>query len=236
MKIDRTRSYSDKGQIGFITRDISITCRWVMLILLIIVLAACNRPQRASSGAVGGANSTGTPGTPIPGGDAGGATLNLERNRITHDPNGTDTQGEKGTIPLVFSTTTEGELIVEGSGKIVWSEKAEFPVCYFTAKADGTVFIRGLFTMADCKFHLTIETKYSQPTTSNQSPDCTTSIQFSETEFSSQVELDPFSGRFNDSITNAWWETSSVTLTDLKSDQVTNCFVPEVIKRSTATP
>ena len=62
-----------------------------------------------------------------------------------------------------------------------------------------------------------------------------TPIHFSETEFSSQIELDPFTDRFKNSITNGWWETTTVKLTELKSDVVTNCFVPDVIVRSTAT-
>jgi len=236
MKIDRTSIYSGKSQTKTIIREIPRIFQWVMLIILIIALAACNRPQRASSGAVGDAGVTGTPGTPIPPGDAGGAVLNLQRKREYRDPNGTDTQRELGAVPLVFSNTVEGHLVVEGTGKIVWTEKAEFPVCGFTAKADVAVTVKGLFSLEDCKFHLTIDTKYSPPVTSNQSPDCTAPIHFTETEFSSQIELDPKTGRSKDSIINGWWEISNVMLTDLKSDVVTNCFVPEVIHRSTATP
>lgn len=233
--------YSGKGQSRSIIREILGVCRGLILIILVIALVACNRPQQASSG--GGDNVvTSTPATPAPLKDAGGAVLNLERNRSYDDQNGSDIQREVGTIPLVFSFSNEGPLIVEGTGKLEWTEQANYSYCGFTAKADGTVLVTGLFHFEDCKFDLGITTKYSQPTTSNQAADCTYSLVFSETEFYSQIELYPFSGGFKESMTDGWWTVSTVKLSDLKSDAVQNCevgeliFTPEVISLSTQTP
>ena len=221
-------------------------CRGLILILLVFALAACNLSEKSSSG--GGGSSGGgdgvtiTPPKPTSPQNAGTAVLNMKRIRSYDDPNGSDTQEEIGTVPLVFSPSEEGPLIVEGKGKIQWTEKADYKTCGFTAKADGTVFVRGLFYFTTCKFDLTLDINYSQPTTSDQSPDCTYSVVFSQTEFTSKIELDPFITREIHSMPNDVWDISTVKLTDLKSEPVQTCkvedfsFSPEVIHQSTKTP
>ncbi len=79
-------------------------------------------------------------------------------------------------------------------------------------------------------FHLTIATKFSQPTVSNQSGNCTGSVVFTETEFSSRIELDPESTRFKETKKDGWWETTIVKLSDLKSNAVELCFPADVIQ------
>jgi len=232
--VNLTRLKSGKGINGIITRKTLIDRRMLMLFILVFALAACTRPQQASSGAGRSDRSSGTSvpsSTPTPSGDAGGAILNLERSVTFYYPNGSDFQSEVGAIKLEFFKSTEGDLIVEGAGKTEWTEIADLPDCKFTGKAEGKVVVYGLFTKKDCKFHLTIATKFSQPTTSNQSANCTGLIVFSETEFSSQIVLDPTTGRFIETKNQkeAWWEVVSVTLSDLKSDEVKFCFTPDVI-------
>jgi hypothetical protein len=165
-------------------------------------------------------------------GDAGGATLNLRRDASYDYSTGSDVQTEEGAIPLVFTKSTEGDLIVEGKGKTDWTEVTTFKGCSYTSKTEGEITVTGLFKEKDCKFHLTIATKFSQPPTTyqDQDPDvCSGSIVFSQTEFSSQIELDPTTSRFTETKEGGWWETTTVKLTDLKSSAVDNCFAPEVI-------
>jgi hypothetical protein len=233
--------HSDKGQRGVFIKGGLGGCRYVLPIILVCALAACNASQKASSS--GGDNiassASTTPGTPAPTEDAGGAVLNLRRDRTWEN----DLQYEEGTVPLVFSPSIEGPLLVEGTGKIVWKEEAKYDYCGFTARADGKVTVHGLFYFETCKFSLSITINYSQPTTSDQTADCTYSIVFSETEFTSRIELDPFSPHEKVSMTNDdVWTVSTVTLSDLKSAAVQNCkpsdliFTPDVITNSTQTP
>jgi len=207
----------------------------VLLIILVPVLAACTSTQPVSPGAQAGVSSSSTPDplpTPPESADAGGATLNLNRDAAYEYSTGSDVQSEAGAIPLKFTKSTEGDLIVEGEGKTEWVEVTNFSGCSYTSKAEGKVTVTGLFTKNDCKFHLTISTKFSQPTTTyqDQSPDqCIGSVKFSQTEFSSQIELDPATNRFKETKEKNWWEMTTVKLSDLKSDEVENCFVPEEI-------
>lgn len=239
-----------KNQSEIFNMNITRIFHGLLMISLVFTLAACNLSQKGSSGggssssSGGGTDSNGTsiPGKPASPQDAGTAVLNMNRIRSYDDSNGSDTQEEIGTVPLVFSTSTEGPLIVEGNGKIQWTEKANYNWCGFTAKADGTVSVRGLFNFTTCKFDLTLTISYSQPTTSDQSPDCTYSVVFSQTEFTSKIELDPVSPREIHSMPNDVWDISTVKLTDLKSEQVQTCkaddlnFTPEVIEQSTKVP
>jgi hypothetical protein len=231
---DLTCIYSGKGQTVINTRESSNVFRTVMLIITVIALAACSRPQQASSSlddSARGASTSDTNLTPTSSGSAGEAVLNLERSVMYFYSTGSDSQREVGAIPLQFSTTTElGDLIVEGAGKTIWTENADFPACKFTGKAEGKVTVTGLFSVEDCMFHLTIATKFSQPTVSNQSGSCTGSIVFSETEFSSQIELDPESTRFKETKKDGWWEVTTVKLSDLKSNAVDLCFTADVLK------
>jgi hypothetical protein len=211
----------------------------LMMIILAIVLAACNLPQKKTlSGARVANDSSVTPdqsGTLTASADAGGATLNLQRNATFDYSNGSDIQTEEGAIPLVFSKSIEGDLIVEGKGKTQWKEVTNFPGCSYTSKAEAKITVRGLFTLNDCKFHLTIESEFSQPTTTyqDQNPEtCSGGIKFTQTETSSKVELDPATDRFKETKDGSWWEMTTVKLTDLKSDVVENCFKPEVIEHS----
>ena len=222
-----------KVQIGMITTMITRVCRMALLITFVIALAACNLPRPNSTGAVGVASETGTPiaNTTTPSSDAGGAILNLERSVTYHYSNGSDFQQEMGAIPLKFSLTTEdGDLVVEGSGKTKWTEKTDLPGCKYTVEADSAVTVTGIFSKEDCLFHLTIATKLSQPvTTYTETGNCTGSVVFSQTEFTSRIELSPDGSR-NKEITNkeeGWWQVSSVKLTALKSDPVKYCFLPE---------
>ena len=242
-----TSIQAGKKQSEIFNRNIAKICQGFTLIVLVFALAACNLPQKDSSG--GGGSSGGSSGdgirtlgkTASPK-DAGTAVLNMKRIRSYDDQNGSDTQEDVGTVPLVFSTSKEGPLIVEGIGKIEWTEKASYTWCGFTAKADGTVSVKGLFYFTTCKFDLTLTINYSQPTTSDQSPDCTHSVVFSKTEFTSKIELDPFSTREIHSMPNDVWDISTVKLTDLKSEQIQTCkaddftFSPEVIEQSTKEP
>jgi hypothetical protein len=206
-----------------------------MLLILVSALAGCNLPQPGSPGAGGSGSATNTPNpliTPTTGGDAGGATLNLRRDASYEYSTGSDVQSEEGAIPLVFTKSTEGDLIVEGKGVTEWSEVTTFEGCSYTSKAEGEITVTGLFKEADCKFHLTINTKFSQPTTTYQDQNtdvCSGSVQFSQTEFSSQIELDPTNSRFTEKKEGSWWETTTITLTNLKSEVVDKCFAPEVI-------
>lgn len=212
---------------------IANVCQMMLMIALVFVLAACNLPRPNSSGVGSVSSKTGTPitNTSTPSSDAGGAVLNLERS-VTYDySSGSDFQQEVGAIPLKFSKTTEdGDLVVEGTGKTKWTEKTDLPKCKYTVQAEGAVTVTGIFSKEDCLFHLTIATKLSQPvTTYTESGNCTGSVVFSQTEFTSRIELSPDSSR-NKEVTNAkegWWQVSSVKLTDLKSDPVKFCFLPE---------
>ncbi len=227
-----------QGQKIIPVRQASRVCRWVMLTILIFALAACSYPQQASSGGAGRANSTDTHATTTPSsGDAGGAILNLQRSVTYTYPTGKDEQKEVGAIPLKFFKSTEGPLIVEGSGKTDWTEVTNFPGCSYTSKTEGKITVTGLFSKEDCKFHLTIATEFSQPTTTyqDQDPDqCLGGIVFSQTEFSSQIVLDPVLGRnkVDADEKSGWYSIALVTISDLKSDEVKNCFIPEVIERS----
>lgn len=250
MKIIRnnpTSIQASKNQKEIFTMNITSIFRGLIMITMAFALVACNLPQKDSSGGGGSGGSsidggTTTPAKPASPKDAGTAVLNMKRIRSYDDPNGSDTQEEVGTVPLVFFNSEEGPLIVEGNGKIQWTEKANYNWCGFTAKADGTVSVRGLFNFTTCKFDLTLIISYSQPTTSDQSPDCTYSVVFSQTEFTSKIELDPVAPREIHSMPNDVWDISTVKLTDLKSEQVQTCevddfnFTPEVIERSTKEP
>ncbi len=230
---DPIRYHSVKVQVGMISVTISRVCRLGLLIMLVFVLTGCNLPRPNSSAAGGVPSETGTPiaNTTTPSSDAGGAILNLERSVTYHYSNGSDFQQEMGAIPLKFSLTTEdGDLVVEGSGKTKWTEKTDLPGCKYTVEADSAVTVTGIFSKEDCLFHLTIATKLSQPvTTYTETGNCTGSVVFSQTEFTSRIELSPDGSR-NKEITNkeeGWWQVSSVKLTDLKSDPVKYCFLPE---------
>lgn len=209
---------------------------WMMLIILVLALAACTSSRPGSSGAQAGASSTGTP-DPLPSppadADAGGATLNLNRHAAYEYATGSDVQSETGAIPLKFTKSAEGDLIVEGQGKTEWVEVTNFSGCSYTSKAEGKITVTGLFTLNDCQFHLTIATKFSQPTTTyqDQSPDqCLGSVKFTQTEFSSQVVLDPATNKSKETKEMNWWEISTVNLSDLKSDVVEKCFAPVEIR------
>ncbi len=229
-----TRILSGKGKISINTREKSKVFRGVMLIILVIALAACKSSQQASSGgdvSARGTSTSDTSSTATPSGNAGRAVLNLDRSVTYYYSNGSDSQSEVGAIPLEFSTTSElGDLVVEGAGKTIWTENADFPVCKFTGKAEGKVTVTGIFSVEECMFHLTIATKFSQPTVSNQSGNCTGSVVFTETEFSSRIELDPESTRFKETKEDGWWETTIVKLSDLKSNAVELCFPADVIQ------
>jgi hypothetical protein len=236
-----TRLSTSMGQIGIVTRknNGNQVAIMLMLTILVISLAACNLPQKKTlSGGQTGNIVTDTPdqsGTLIPSADAGGAVLNLRRDATYDYPNGSDVQSEAGAIPLVFSKSTEGDLIVEGKGKTEWTEVTNMPGCSYTSKAEGKITVTGVFSKEDCMFHLTIATKFSQPTTTyqDQNPEvCSGSIHFTQTEFSSQIELDQSSARFKETKEASWWEMTTVKLSDLKSEEVQNCFKPEVIERS----
>lgn len=230
---DPIRYHSIKGQVGMISATISIVCRLGLLIMLVFVLTGCNLPRPNSSAAGGVPVKTGTTiaNTPAPSSDAGSAVLNLERSVTYYYSNGSDFQQEVGAIPLKFSLTKEdGDLVVEGTGKTKWTETTDLPACKYTAQAEGKVTVTGKFSKEDCLFHLTITTVFSQPvTTYTQSGNCTGSVVFSQTEFTSQIELNQDTGRLKDLTNNkeGWWQVSSVTLTDLKSDAVKLCFTPE---------
>ncbi len=222
------------GQIGIIARQVLKSLRWGTLIILVFGLAACTLPQRASSGGEGSPRTTGTPGTSTsPSGTAGGAVLNLERNQTYDYPNGSDIQHEVGAIKLEFSKAEEeGFLLVEGAGKTDWTEVTNFSGCSYTAKTEGKVSVTGIFSPNDCMFHLTINTVFSQPTTTYQSQDpdiCSGSIHFTQTEFSSQVVLDPVASQSKETKSTNIRDITTVKLSDLKSDVVDNCFKPEVI-------
>jgi hypothetical protein len=230
---DPTRYDSGKVQVGMITTTITRVCRIALLIIFVSALAACNLPRPNSSAAGGITSSTRTPfaNTPTTSSDAGGAVLNLERSVTYSYSDGTDFQQEIGAIPLKFFLTTEGgDLVVEGTGKTKWTEKTDLPKCKYTVEAEGAITVTGIFSKEDCLFHLTIATKLSQPvTTYTETGNCTGSVVFSKTEFTSRIELSPDSSR-NKEVTNAkdsWWVVSSVKLTDLKSDPVKFCFLPE---------
>ena len=236
-----TRLSTIKEQIGIVSRQTHGKQRVVMLMLVIMAmaLAACNLPQKkVLPAAQPGNNASVTPdqsGIPTSSADAGGATLNLVRNATFDYPNGSDVQNETGAIPLVFSKSTEGDLIVEGKGKTEWTEVTNFPGCSYTSKAEGKITVTGLFSLDDCLFHLTIATKFSQPTTSYQEQDpevCSGSVKFTQPESSSQIVLDPATDRFKETKEGSWWEMTTVKLSDLKSDVVDKCFKPEVIERS----
>jgi hypothetical protein len=236
-----THLSTGKQQNGIVTGQTHRNQRAVMLILVIMAMAleACNLPQKkALPAAQPHNNASVTPdqsGTLTSSADAGGATLNLVRNATFDYPNGSDVQNETGAIPLKFSKSTEGPLIVEGKGKTAWTEVTNFPGCRYTSKAEGKITVTGLFTLEDCLFHLTIATEFSQPTTSYQEQDpevCSGSIQFTQTESTSRIELDPATDRFKETKEGNWWEITTVNLTDLKSEVVHNCFKPEVIERS----
>lgn len=208
----------------------------LVLIILAITLTACNLPQKKTlSGAQAGNNASEVTDTPTNNADAGRATLNLVRNASFDYPNGSDIQSETGAIPLAFSKSTEGDLIVEGKGKTDWKEVTNFPGCSYTSKTEGKVTVTGIFSLNDCKFHLTIATKFSQPTTTYQDQNtdvCSGSIHFTQTESSSRIELDPTSNRVKETKEENWIEYTTVNLSDLKSDVVQNCFKPEVIEHS----
>jgi len=203
----------------------------LMLIILVIALASCSPPQKKSlSGAQADNNASGITDTPTNQADAGGATLNLLRHASFDYPAGSDVQSEEGAIQLVFSKSTEeGDLIVEGKGKTEWTEVTNFKGCSYTAKAEGKITVTGIFSEKDCLFHLTIATKFSQPTTTYQdqsSNTCLGGIHFNQTEFSSLIELDPDSDRVKETGDGSWWQLSTVSLSDLKSEVVKMCFKP----------
>jgi len=233
-----THITTSKRQTGIVTGETygSHHAVVLMLIILVIALAACSPPQKKTlSGAQTDNNASGITDTPTNQADAGGAVLNLKRNASFDYPTGSDVQSEEGAIPLVFFKSTEGNLIVEGKGTTEWTEVTNFPGCSYTSKAEGKITVTGVFTKKDCMFHLTIATKLSQPTTTyqDQSPDvCLGGIHFTQTEFSSQIELDPDSDRSKETGDATWWELSTVNLSDLKSEVVQFCFKPVEIKRS----
>ncbi len=225
--------YSSKGQ----TRVIPGSRRGLMLMLifLIIVLSACSRPQQATSGVKsggGGARATGTPGTPTPSGNTGGAVLNLERSALFHS--GDDFQREVGTIQLKFSETTEGHLVVEGTGKTVWTEDSKIANCSYKVKTEGTVTVTGIYNVDYCKFELRIHVKLPPSATSyDNSGVCGGTIVFNNRESSSQIELSKPYTSSKEIKQDGWWQTSTVKMTDIKSDEVTGCLVfltPEVIE------
>ncbi len=229
-----TRNCTKRSKIGIIASEISMGLRWATLIILVFGLAACKYPQRSSSDAEGSSRGTRSPGTPTsPIGTAGGAILNLDRNQTYDYPNGSDIQHEVGAIKLEFSNgKEEGFLLVEGAGKTDWSEVTNFPGCSYTAKTEGKVSVTGIFSPNDCMFHLTIKTVFSQPTTSYQSQDpetCSGSIHFTQTEFSSKIVLDPVAGQTKETKSTNIRDISTIKLSNLKSDVVDNCFIPEVI-------
>lgn len=220
---------SGMSQIGTITKKISRGHRGMILIILIIALTACNRPQQASSGAQSGSS---TSSTPTPSGTAGGAVLNLERSVDFFLNNGTDIQREVGAIQLKFSKAEEeGFFLVEGTGKTEWLENAVFTGCDLTAKAEGKVIVTGIFNPNDCKFHLNIATDLSQPTTSANGPNCSGSIVFTNTKFSSDIIVSPDSSYYKETPkAGAWWKVVTIKISDLKNDEIKFCFLPEVIK------
>ncbi len=228
---DLTRTYKGMGKASINSRENSKIFRNVMVFILVVALAACSRPQQASSGVDGSAGGSDPNSTPTTSGNAGEAVLNLQRELKYYYSPGTDIQTEVGAIPIKFTTTTEtGDLIVEGTGKTIWTEIADLPKCKFTATAEGKVTVTGIFSVEDCKLHLTIATKLSQPTTTNQSAECSTSIVFSQTEFSSQIVLDPQANRFNEIKHDGWWGGSNIKLSDLKSNAVNLCFIADVLE------
>ena len=236
-----THIYSKKVRIGIFSRDIPKGLRWVTLIILVFALVACSPSKRALSGAEGDSQAIGTTGTPPKSsGTAGGAVLNLERNQTYDYQNGSDIQHEVGAIKLDFSKAKEeGFLLVEGTGKTDWTEVTNFPGCSYTAKTEGKVNVTGIFSPDDCMFHLTINTEFSQPTTTYESQDpetCSGSIHFTQTKFSSQIVLDPATSISKETKSMNIRETSIIKLSDLKSDEVNNCFRPVEINRSTPAP
>ena len=214
--------------------------RWILLIALAILLASCNTPQKTSPSGNNGAPSANTgPAAQImvtPTVPPGTAVFNYERNIIHDDPNGSNIQKEVATIPLVFSYSTEGPLIVEGSGKINWTDVAKYPVCGFKASADGTMQVSGLFYSESCTFSLRLTYKYSQPTTYDQSPDCNYPLHFDQTEFSTSIHLDTSHAYSNEVKQMNYWDMTTARITNLKSSPIELCFAPEVINRSTPTP
>ena len=208
----------------------------LFMILLVFSLVGCSLPKKSLSGERSNESASGNSGPlAFNPNDAGGATLNIKRRVTLVDPNGSDEQNESGTVKLIFTSTSGGNLSVEGTGKMKWDEVAKFPACGFTAKADISVSVTGLFMKDDCMFHLTIDKKFSQPTTSNQTADCTYPLKFEKTEFSSRVVVDPeviLSKEVTPNALNPSWELETYQITDLKSDEVQNCFKPEVIQRT----
>ncbi|MFL7893629.1 MAG: hypothetical protein AB8I56_16345 [Anaerolineales bacterium] len=213
--------------------------RWIVLVTLTIVAAACSRPQQTSSigkGVPGANNGPAGPNTITPSVNPGEAIFNYERNVSHTDPNGSDIQHEVATVPLVFSTSAEGPLIVKGSGNIVWSDVADYPKCGYKATAEGTVQMTGLFYFDTCTFSLTMTYKYSQPYTYDQSPDCTNPLHFDQTEFSTPIKLDSSHSYFNEVKQMNYWDLTTANITDLKSSPIENCFPVQEINRSTPTP
>jgi hypothetical protein len=233
-----TRTYSSKGQIGMIDRKVSKDRRGVMLILitLVISLVACNRPQQSSSGSNISSNATSTPGstgTQTPSGYAGGAVLNLER--WAYFFGGDDEQHEVGAIQLKFSESTEENLIVEGTGKTVWTENSRIPNCSYKVKTEGTVTVTGIYDTGECKFDLRINVKLPPSANSyDNSGNCGGTIIFNNPESSERIILNKPYSRSNE-ITGGWWQTSNVKVTNISSNIVTGClaFTPEVIPKST---
>ena len=232
------RPTTSKLRSGIVTGEIpgKRTTAMLIMVMLAFALAACNLPQKKTlSGAQAGNNASKVTDTPTTNADAGSATLNLRRDYSFDKSTQSDVQTEAGAIPLVFSKSTEGNLIVEGKGKTDWTEVTKIPGCSFTAKAEGKITVTGIFSLDDCLFHLTIATKFSQPTTTYQDQDpevCSGSIQFNQPKSSSRVELDPNTNRFKETKETSWWEMTTVSLSDMKSDVVQNCFKPEVIEHS----
>ena len=219
-----THTYPSKSHIGIIDKKISRGRRGLMLILifLVIVLSACSRPKQGTSGAIGGAGATGTPGTPTPSGNAGGAVLNLERSAFFQG--GDDFQREVGTIQLDFSETMEGHLVVEGTGKTVWTEDSKVANCTYKIKTEGTVTVYGLYNVDNCKFELSIDVKLPpSATTYDNSGICGGTIVFNNRESSSQIKLSKPYASSKETPPGGWWQISTVKITDIKSDKVTDC-------------
>jgi hypothetical protein len=115
--IATSRRYrTGRAPIGRKAQTLSQSIQVIALIILIIALAACTRSQQASSGGGGWSQTGSTTATPTSVGD-GGANLKLERSVTYYYPTGTDKQKEVGAIPLKFTETLEGDLLVKGSGK-----------------------------------------------------------------------------------------------------------------------
>ena len=225
-----TRIYSSKGQLGIISRVIPRSRRGVILMLIILEIASvsCSRPQQASSGGKGGTQATGTPVSSTPIGNAGGAVLKLERYALFF--NGQDEQHEVGAIQLKFSETTEGPLVVEGTGKTEWSEITTFPNCSYKVKTETTVTVYGLYDLEICEFSLTINVKFPPSATSYENTGaCDGTINFNNQVSSEVIKLHPPFSRSNNSPENSgWWQTSQVEITDITNDKVknyTNCIV-----------